>query len=130
MLGPSWVELFRRIPAGLQDTLVMLTGTGVVVIYAGVSAASIAGRVTGSTAQGAYRMPLFPLAPAVSLAALAAVVVADLFDPQVGRPSLIANLAVMGLSAGYYLLVLRRRGDWALRGEGGALLAVGKGKGG
>jgi amino acid transporter len=112
------------------DTLVMLTGTGVVVIYAGVSAAAIAGRVSGSTAQGAYRMPLFPLAPAVSLAALAAVVVADLFDPQVGRPSLIANLAVMALSAGYYLLVLRRRGDWALRGEGGALLAAAKGEGG
>ncbi len=28
MLGPSWVELFRRIPAGLQDSLVMLTSAG------------------------------------------------------------------------------------------------------
>ncbi len=105
------------------DMLVMLTGTGVVVVYAGVSAAAIAGRVNGSTDHGAYRMPLFPLAPVISLAALAAVVAADLFDAEVGRPSLIANLAVMALSAGYYWLVLRRRGDWALRGEGGALLA-------
>jgi len=112
------------------DLLVMLTGTGVVVIYAGVSAAAIAGRLTGSTVQGAYRMPLFPLAPAVSLAACAAVIAADLFDAEVGRPSLVANLAVMALSAGYYVLVLRRRGDWALRGEGGALLAAGKGEGG
>jgi amino acid transporter len=112
------------------DLLVMLTGTGVVVLYAGVSAAAIAGRVTGSTAQGAYRMPLFPLAPVVSLAALAAVVAADLFDAEVGRPSLIANLAVMALSAGYYILVLRRRGDWALRGEGGALLTAGRDQGG
>jgi L-asparagine transporter-like permease len=94
-----------------------------VVVYAGVSAAAIAGRVNGSTDHGAYRMPLFPLAPVISLAALAAVVAADLFDAEVGRPSLIANLAVMALSAGYYWLVLRRRGDWALRGEGGALLA-------
>ncbi|HEY3890001.1 MAG TPA: APC family permease [Caulobacteraceae bacterium] len=106
------------------DMLVMMTGAGVVVVYAGVSAASIAGRMNGSTDHGAYRMPLFPLAPAISLAALAAVIAADLFDAEVGRPSLIANLAVMALSAGYYWLVLRRRSDWALRGEGGALLAA------
>jgi L-asparagine transporter-like permease len=95
-----------------------------VVIYAGVSAAVIAGRVTGSTARGAYRMPLFPLAPAASLLALTAVLAADLFDPEVGRPSLVANLIVMALSAGYYVFVLRRRRDWALRGEGGSLLAT------
>lgn len=106
------------------DMLVMLTGTGVVVVYAGVSAAAIAGRLNGSTDHGAYRMPLFPLAPVAALAALGAVIVADLFDPEVGRPSLIVNLAVMALSAGYYMLVLRRRGGWALRGEGGALLAA------
>jgi L-asparagine transporter-like permease len=102
----------------------MLTGTGVAVIYAGVSAAAIAGRINRSTDQGQYRMPLFPLAPVVSLVALAAVIAADLLDADVGRPSLIANLAVMALSAGYYFAVLRRRGDWALRGEGGALLAA------
>jgi amino acid transporter len=112
------------------DMLVMLTGTGVVVIYAGVSAAVIVGRLTGSTARGAYRMPLFPLAPVASLVALFAVLAADVVDPEVGRPSLIANLTVMALSAGYYLIVLRRRGDWALRGEGGALLAAKAGEGG
>jgi hypothetical protein len=36
----------------------------------------------------------------------------------------------MALSAGYYLLVLRRRSDWALRGEGGALLAAKPGEDG
>ncbi|HZC17097.1 MAG TPA: APC family permease, partial [Caulobacteraceae bacterium] len=51
------------------DMLVMLTGTGVVVVYAGVSAAAVAGRVNGSTDHGAYRMPLFPLAPVVAMAA-------------------------------------------------------------
>ena len=104
------------------DLLVMLTGTGVVVVYAGVSAAAIAGRLNHTTDAGHYRMPLFPLAPAISLAALAAVVVADLFDAEVGRPSLIANAAAMLLAVLYYGLVLRRRGDWALRGEGGVLL--------
>jgi amino acid transporter len=106
------------------ETLVMLTGTGIVVVYAGVSVAAIAGRLNGSTGHAAYRMPLFPLAPVLSLAALAAVVAADVFDPDVGRPSLIANLIVMALAAGYYLVVLRRRGGWALRGEGGALLVA------
>ena len=90
----------------------------------------IVGLGTGSTARGAYRMPLFPLAPVASLVALFAVLAADVVDPEVGRPSLIANLTVMALSAGYYLLVLRRRGDWALRGEGGALLAAKAGEGG
>jgi L-asparagine transporter-like permease len=105
------------------ETLVMLTGTGIVVIYAGVSLAAIAGRISGTTDHGAYRMPLFPLAPILSLAALAAVIAADVFDPDVGRPSLIANGAVMLAAVAYYLIVLKRRGGWALRGEGGALLA-------
>jgi len=106
------------------DLLVMLTGTGIVVIYAGVSAAAIVGRINGTTGHGAYRMPLFPLAPVLALAALAAVIAADVFDPDVGRPSLIANVAVMLAAVAYYLVVLKRRGGWALRGEGGALLAA------
>ena len=104
------------------DLLVMLTATGIVMVYAGVAAASIAGRLNGTTDHGPYRMPLFPLAPIASLLALAAVVVADALDPEVGRNSLIANLAVMAAAVGYYVLVLKRRGGWALRGEGGALL--------
>lgn len=106
------------------DLLVMLTANGLVVIYAGVCAAAIAGRLTGSTAAAEYRMPLFPLAPAASLAAIAAVVWADLLDADVGRPSLIANLAVMAVAAAYYGLYLRRRGGWALRGVGGEELGV------
>ncbi len=73
------------------NTLVMLTGTGIVVVYAGVSAAAIVGRITGATAHGHYRMPLFPIAPVLSLLALAAVVAADLTDPDVGRPSLCSS---------------------------------------
>ncbi|HKT53823.1 MAG TPA: APC family permease [Caulobacteraceae bacterium] len=102
--------------------LVMLTANGLVMIYAGVSVAAIAGRTNGSTAGGAYRMPFFPLAPAVSLFALAAVAVADLMDPQTGRPSLIANLAVMALFAAYWAFYLRRRGGWALTGADGEVL--------
>ena len=104
------------LPIGL---LVMLTGTGLAVIYAGVCVAVIAGRRNGSTSIAHYRMRLYPLWPAASLAALAAVVVASLLDPEVGRPSLIANGAVMAISAAYYLLYLRRRGGWTLRGADG-----------
>jgi amino acid transporter len=102
--------------------LVMLTANGLVVLYAGVSLAAIAGRLNGSTASGDYRMPLFPLAPVLSLAALAAVAVADLMDPDTGRPSLIANLVVMAVFAAYWALYLRRRGGWALTGADGQAL--------
>ncbi len=101
------------------EFLIMVTGAGLVVVYAGVAVATIAGRRSGATAVGCYRMPLYPLWPALSLVALAGVAVADWMDPDVGRPSLIANLAVMALSAGYYLVYLRRRGGWALRGADG-----------
>ena len=101
------------------DLLVMLTSTGIVVIYAGVSVAVMAGRRNRTTAAGEYRMPLYPLAPVFSLVALAAVVVANLMDPQDGRPSLIANVVVMALCAAYYALYLRRRGGWRLRGADG-----------
>jgi len=102
--------------------LVMLTANGLVLVYAGVSVAVVAGRLTGRTDRGDYRMPLFPLAPAVALIALAAVVWADMADPEVGRPSLLANLAVMTLFGVYYGVYLRRRGGWALRGADGEAL--------
>jgi len=101
------------------EFLIMVTGAGLVVIYAGVSVAAMAGRRNGTTAVGDYRMPLFPLFPMLSLIALAGVVVADLLDPDTGRPSLIANGVVMAISAAYYLLYLRRRGGWMLRGADG-----------
>jgi amino acid transporter len=105
-------------------TLVMLTANGLVVVYAGVCVAALAGRFTGATAHGAYRMPLFPLAPAAALVALGAVVWADLADPELGRPSLLANLAVMAIFAAYYLFYLRRRGGWTLRGADGEALGL------
>jgi amino acid transporter len=101
------------------DLLVMLTGTGIVIIYVGVSLGAIAGRRSGSTHEARYRMPLYPLAPVAALVGLAAVIVANLVDPDVGRPSLIVNGAVMALFAAYYVLHLKRRGGYALRGADG-----------
>ena len=105
------------------DMLIMMTGAGFVIVYAGVSVAAIAGRVNRSTMVGHYRMPLYPLWPALSLVMLAGVTWAELIDPDEGRPSLIANVVVMALSAAYYWLYLRRRGGWALRGADGTPLA-------
>jgi L-asparagine transporter-like permease len=91
-------------------------------IYAGVSLAAVWGRLNRTTDVGHYRMPLFPLFPALSMVVLVAVAAADLLDPQSGRPSLIANLVVMALSAAYYFAYLKRRGGWALRGADGRTL--------
>ena len=101
------------------DTLIILTGTGLVLIYAGVAAATIAGRFNHTTDVGHYRMPLYPFWPALALAMLAAIAWADWLDPEVGRPSLIANGVVMAVSAAYYWLYLKRRGGWTLRGADG-----------
>lgn len=98
------------------NLLLVLTGTGIVLTYAGVCAASLAGRRTGSTAQAAFRMKFYPFLPVAGLLALAWILYTSWLDPDIGRPSLIANLAVIALSLGYYFLVLRTRGRWVLRG--------------
>jgi amino acid transporter len=101
------------------DLLVMFTATGILLIYAGISLAALVGRRTGATRDARYRMPLYPLAPVLALAALAAILAENLFDPDVGRPSLIANGAVMALFVIYYFAYLKRRGGWVLRGADG-----------
>ena len=98
-------------------TLLVLNGTGVVVLYALLCLAAIAGRRTGSTAHGPYRMPLYPAAPVLGLLALAYVLYTDWIDPDLGRPSLIATVLMMILATAYYLALRRRRGpDWAMSG--------------
>lgn len=100
---------------GMQ-LLLVLTGTGLVFIYAGVCLAALVGRGTGTTAHAPYRMPLFPLVPVLGLLALAFVLYASWLDPDSGRPSLIANIAMIAVSVFYYRFVLLRRGVWVLRG--------------
>ncbi len=90
--------------------LLVLNGTGVVVMYVLLCMAVLAGRLTGSSAHGAYRMPLYPLAPLFALAALLYVIWANWQDPEVGRPSLIATLVMMAGASLYYLLLRARRG--------------------
>ena len=96
----------------------MLSGAGLIVTYVGIALAALVGRRTGASAHGPYRMPLFPLAPIVTLAALAYVTWTNWQDADVGRPGLIATAVQMLASAAYYLLVLRRRGEWVVRDPG------------
>jgi amino acid transporter len=96
--------------------LLVITGTSIVVIYGALCVAVIAGRRNGATSHGHYRMPLYPLPPIAALIVLVYVVYANFLDPDVGRPSLWATLAMMAVSAVYYFLVLRRKGNWVLRG--------------
>ncbi|PTQ12418.1 amino acid transporter [Sphingomonas oleivorans] len=92
--------------------LLVLSGAGLVAIYAGICLAVMVGRRTGATAHAHYHMPLYPLAPLVTLAALGYVVWTSWLDPEEGRPGLIVTAAQIALSALYYALVLRRRGLW------------------
>jgi amino acid transporter len=97
------------------NLLLVITGTGIVLTYAGVCAAALAGRRNGSSAHAVFRMKFFPLLPIIGLLALGYILYTSWLDPDVGRPSIMANFAVVALSLGYYIFVLRGRGGWVLR---------------
>jgi len=95
--------------------LLILNGGGLIVTYAAISLGALAGRRNGSTGHAIYKMPLFPLAPIFTLLALGYVVYANWQDVEEGRPGMIATGAQILLAAGYYWLVLKRRGAWVVR---------------
>ena len=98
-----------------MNVLLVLTGTGIVLTYAGVCAATLAGRTSGATSHAAFRMRFYPFLPILGLIALAYILYTNWLDVEVGRPSLIANAVAIILSLAYYLFVLRARGQWILR---------------
>jgi amino acid transporter len=95
--------------------LLVLSGAGLAIIYLGVALAAMVGRRTGATAHAPYKMPLFPLAPLVTVAALGYIFWTSWLDAETGRPGLIATGLQMVAAAAYYVLVLRRRGTWVVR---------------
>lgn len=99
-----------------NNLLLLLTGTGLILVYSALCLAALIGRWRGGTAHGHYRMPLFPLAPIAALVVMVYVVCTSWLDAVSGRPSLFATLGIVVVSALYYALVLRRRGVWKLRG--------------
>lgn len=94
------------------STLLVLSGQGLVAIYAGMCIAAMAGRRSGATADAPYRMPLYPVAPVLTLMALGYVVWTSWLDPAEGRPALLMTGAQIALSAAYYWLFLKPRGGW------------------
>jgi amino acid transporter len=95
--------------------LLVLSGAGIAITYLAMAFAALAGRCRGVASHSPYRMPLFPLAPLVTIAALGYVFWTSWFDLETGRPGLIATAAQMLLSAAYYILVVKRRGPWIVR---------------
>jgi amino acid transporter len=100
---------------GLKLVLV-LTGTGIVLTYAGVCAAALIGRMNGSTSHAVFRMWFYPWMPIAGLLMCAGVLAVSWFDPDEGRPSLIANAGAIMFALAYYVFVLRARGGWVLQG--------------
>lgn len=97
------------------DLLLVLSGAGLVLTYAAIALAALVGRRSGATSYAAYRMPFFPIAPWVTLIALAYIVWTSWFDLEEGRPGLIATAIQILVSILYYALVVRRRGAWVTR---------------
>ena len=96
--------------------LLIFTGTSLVVIYGGICLAAIIGRRHGATHRGGYRMPMYPVAPLFCMGALAYVGYTNWMDPDIGRPSLLVNFAVMAAAALYYWYIVTRHGPWELTG--------------
>ena len=117
--GSPWIGtlLIGCIGIGLcflpRRLLEVWSGAGLIVIYAGIAVAVMIGRRRGLTDHGPYRMPLYPLAPIVTFAALGYVLTTSWLDAADGRPALYATAAQIAVSVAYYLLILRRRGEWS-----------------
>jgi amino acid transporter len=95
--------------------LLIVTGTGVAVIYAILCIALIVGRRSGATAGARHRAPFVPALPLLAILALLAVLYSDWLDPAEGRPGLMAALVTAAMGALYYGLGARRRTDFAFR---------------
>ena len=99
-----------------ENVLLVVTGTGIIVLCASLCIAVIMGRKSGSTAHGIYKMPLFPAAPVIALLVMIYVIYANWLDPVIGRPSLFTTVGICIVSGLYYVFVVRRRGVWVLHG--------------
>ena len=101
----------------LANTHLLIVFTSAQVVYSLglVSFAVLVGRMKGLSGQpGYWRSPLYPLAPILGLCVALVFAVAELFDADDGRPSILILGAVLLLALVWYHLVLKRRaGGWA-----------------
>jgi amino acid transporter len=106
------------------EFLVTVIATVTVATYVGLCVAVIAGRRTGSTNRGVYRMPLFPLAPLLASAALGGVIWVSWTDLREGRPGLVATALVIAAALLVYGALKATGSRWADRGPGRAAAKV------
>jgi amino acid transporter len=112
------IGIFSLACCFLGTHLLVIFVTGIVTYTLGlVCLAVLVGRWKGTTGQtGWWRTPLYPLAPLLGLIMAIGFCVADLFDPDAGRPSMIILGAIIVLAFWWYHLVLRKRpGGWTPR---------------
>jgi amino acid transporter len=95
-----------------MNTLLLLSGNSLIAIYTILCISVVWGRRNGSTGDGHYRMPWFPLPVILCLVGLAYVFYQNLIDKDFGRPSLIITAEIMAGAGLYFFVFLARRQDW------------------
>lgn len=110
VVGVAAAVLLAAVPF---DTLLIITGAGVLITYGFVAVSALVGRVNGSTKRATFAMPLWPAVPLLMLAAILFITYENLLSDWV--PVAVAGaIAAVGLPY-YYLFIHRRRGDrWIL----------------
>jgi amino acid transporter len=97
-------------------TLLVFSGTGIVLVYGFLAIGVLTGRQSGTTAHAPYQMPAHPGVAIFALLAIVYVAIANLQDPEFGRPGLIFVAAVVAVSTLFYWAVIKPRGTWVLQG--------------
>ncbi|CAN5138731.1 APC family permease [soil metagenome] len=95
------------------DRLLILSGSSVSLIYAGLCIASLRSGRRARVASDGWRMPLWPAPPLLALGLIGLVTVTSLKDSAI---SLGVSITAGAVAALYHAAVLRRRGGWSLRG--------------
>jgi amino acid transporter len=124
--GPSGIPRVATILVAVGSAACCLLGSHVLLVFVSglvvfslplVSIAVYIGRRNGLTGkQGFWRSPWFPMAPILGLVLTLCFAVADLFDPDVGRPSLLLMGALIGAALLWHRFVLSKRpGGWLPR---------------
>jgi hypothetical protein len=97
-------------------TLLVFSGTGIVLVYGFLAIGVLTGRQSGTTAHAPYQMPAHPGVAIFALLAIVYVAIANWQDPEFGRPGLIFVAAVVAVSTLFYWAVIKPRGTWVLQG--------------
>jgi amino acid transporter len=116
--GSPWLAtlLAGALSAGLcllpMKLLLMLSGSGVTLIYLALTLACLLHGSRRRTAPG-WRLPLWPAPPLLALGLLVVFAASSLGE---AATSFAVSLACAAASAAYYALVLKPRGGWRLSG--------------